>query len=71
MNRRFHIWGAIKIFFQKKGGGKLPTEPPINICPMMQDEFLPSRMLMVFEAIEVVDGMEPFCRRSDTGRSER
>jgi hypothetical protein len=38
---------------------------------MMQDEFLPSQILMVFKAIEVVDGKEPFCQRSDTGRSER
>ncbi len=43
----------------------------LNICLMTQDEFLRSQILMVFEAIKVIDGMEPFCRRSDTGRSER
>ncbi len=30
----------------------------LNICPLMQDEFLPSQILMVFKAIKVIDGME-------------
>jgi hypothetical protein len=66
----FHLSMKGNLHRLKKSSFEPVIALDLNICPLMQDEFLPSQILMVFKAIKVIDGMESLGWRRDTGRSE-
>jgi hypothetical protein len=57
----FHLSTKGNLHRLKESSFKPVIALDLNICPMTQDEFLPSQILMVVEAMKVVNGMEPFC----------